>query len=219
MDTPDVIAAEYLRRNASVDIGDAISRGWQLVMDHMGILVGGSLLAWVVTLALGCVPIVGWILSMVLVGGLYLFFIRRIRGENVEIGDVFSGFSLAFAPLALAGLLTWLLTTIGLILCILPGIYLLVGYVFVPALVIDKKLDFWPAMEVSRQVVQKHWWTIFGLLLVLALIVIAGFIACLVGVIIAAPVATAALMYAYEDLFGPNVALPAAEPATPAAQP
>ena len=156
MDTPDAIAAEYLRRNASVDIGNAISRGWQLVMDHMGILVGGSLLAWVVTLALGCVPIVGWILSMVLVGGLYLFFIRRIRGENVEIGDVFSGFSLAFAPLALAGLLTWLLTTIGLVLCILPGIYLVVGYVFVPALVIDKKMDFWPAMEVSRQVVQKH---------------------------------------------------------------
>jgi uncharacterized membrane protein len=219
MDTPDVIAAEYLRRNASVDIGNAISRGWQLVMDHMGALIGGSLLAWVVMLALGCVPIVGWILSMVLVGGLYLFFIRRIRGENVEIGDVFSGFSLAFANLALAGLLTWLLTTIGLILCILPGIYLAVGYIFVPALVIDKKLDFWPAMEVSRQVVQKHWWTIFGLAIVLALIVIAGFIACLVGVIIALPVATAALMYAYEDLFGPNVALPAGAPATPGAQP
>jgi len=219
MDTPDVIAAEYLRRSASVDIGSAVSRGWQLVMDHMGILVGGSLLAWVVIVALGCVPIIGWVLSMVLVGGLYLFFIRRIRGENVEIGDVFSGFSLAFANLALAGLMTWLLTTIGFILCILPGIYLAVGYIFVPALVIDKKLDFWPAMEVSRQVVQKHWWTIFGLAIVLALIVVAGFLACLVGVILAFPVVTAALMYAYEDLFGPTVALPAAAPATPAAQP
>ena len=218
MDTPDVIAAEYLRRNSSVDIGSAISRGWELVRDNMGIVVGGSMLAWVVMIALGCVPIVGWILSMVVVGGLYLFFIRKIRGENVEIGDVFAGFSLAFANLALAGLLTWLLTTIGFLLCILPGIYLAVGYVFVPPLVIDKKMDFWPAMEVSRQVVQRHWWSMFGLVIVLALLVVAGFLACLVGAIIAIPVTTAALMYAYEDLFGPNVALQAV-PATPGAQP
>ena len=216
MDTPEALAAEYLRRNTSVDIGSAISRGWALVRDHMGMLVGGSLLAWVVMIALGCVPIVGWIISMVVVGGLYLFFIRSIRGENVEIGDVFAGFSLAFANLALAGLMTWLLTTIGLLLCILPGIYLAVGYVFVPPLVIDKKMEFWPAMEVSRQVVQRHWWSMFGLLIVLALLVIAGFIACIVGAIIAIPIATAALMYTYEDLFGPNVPLPATAPARPA---
>ena len=219
MDTPEALAAEYLRRNTSVDIGSAISRGWALVRDHMGMLVGGSLLAWVVMIALGCVPIVGWIISMVVVGGLYLFFIRSIRGENVEIGDVFAGFSLAFANLALAGLMTWLLTTIGFLLCILPGIYLAVAYVFVPPLVIDKKMEFWPAMEVSRQVVQRHWWSMFGLLIVLMLLVIAGFIACLVGAIIAIPMATAALMYTYEDLFGPNVVLPAAAPATPGAQP
>ena len=37
-------------------------------------------------------------------------------------------------------------------------------------LVIDKKLEFWPAMELSRKVITHHWWTIFGLLLVCGLV-------------------------------------------------
>jgi uncharacterized membrane protein len=74
-------------------------------------------------------------------------------------------------------------------------------------------------MEVSRQVVHRHWWSIFGLLIVLALIVVAGFLVCIVGAVVAIPVATASLMCVYEDLFGPSVALPVAAPATPGAQP
>jgi uncharacterized membrane protein len=214
MDTPETIAADYLRRGAIVDIGSAISRGWALVRDNAGVLIGASALGWLITIALGCLPIIGWILGFVLLGGLYLVFIRRVRGEAVQVGDVFAGFTLAFANLALAGLVTWLLTTLGFLLCILPGIYLVVGYVFALPLVIDKKMDFWPAMEVSRQVVHRHWWSVFGLLIVLGLIIVAGFLVCIVGAVVAIPVATASLMYVYEDLFGANVLLPSAEPAT-----
>jgi hypothetical protein len=214
MDTPETIAADYLRRGASIDIGSALSRGWDLVRDNAGVLIGASALGWLITLGLACLPLIGWILGFVLFGGLYLVFIRRIRGEAVQVGDIFAGFNIAFANLVLAGLVTWLLTTIGFVLCILPGIYLCVGYVFALPLVIDKKMEFWPAMEVSRQVVQRHWWSMFGLVIVLALLVVAGFIACLIGAIVTIPVAIAALMYVYEDLFGASAALPPTAPAT-----
>jgi hypothetical protein len=55
----------------------------------------------------------------------------------------------------------------------LPGIYLGVGYVFALPLVIDKKMDFWPAMEVSRRVVHHHWWSTFALVIVLGIIALA----------------------------------------------
>jgi uncharacterized membrane protein len=201
MDTPDAIAASYLQRHVTIDIGSALSRGWALVRDHMLVLVGATALGWLVTVGLGFVPILGWIVGFVLIGGLDYMFLRRIRGEEVQLGDVFAGFNLALMNLTLTGLVKWLLTTIGLILCILPGIYLAVGYVFAMPLVIDKKMEFWTAMEVSRRVVHAHWWSVFALCIVLLLVVFAGFLLCIVGVFISIPVASAALMYVYEDLF------------------
>src|ERR1700687_4417729 len=184
MDAPETIAAEYLSRGAVIDIGGAISRGWALVRDNMGMLVGATVLGWLITFGLAFVPVVGWAVGIVLLGGLDYMFLRRIRGEEIQIGDLFAGFNIALVHLVLAGLVKWLLTSVGLILCILPGIYLAVGYVFALPLVIDKKMEFWPAMEVRRQVVHKHWWSTFALAIVLAVIAIAGCIACFVGLLV-----------------------------------
>ena len=96
---------------------------------------------------------------------------------------------------------------LGLMLCILPGIYLAVGYVFALPLVIDKKMEFWTAMEVSRRVVHKHWWSMLALVIVLALVAFAGVLLCGVGALITIPVSSAAFMYIYEDLFGGQAAV------------
>ena len=198
METPDAIAASYLQRHASIDISSAISRGWALVRDNMGVLVGATVLGWIVSF----VPVFGWILSFVLLAGVDYVFFRRLRGEEVQIGDVFAGFNIAFINLVMAGLVKWLLTSLGFLVCILPGIYLAVGYVFALPLVIDKKMEFWPAMEVSRQVVHKHWWSTFALMIVLSLVAFSGFLLCGIGELITIPIATAAFMSVYEDLFG-----------------
>jgi hypothetical protein len=208
MDTPDAIAASYLQRRASIDISRALSRGWALVRDNMAVLAGATVLGWLVTVGLAFVPILGWIVGFVLLGGLDYMFIRRIRGEEVQIGDLFAGFNRALLNLTMAGLVKWLLTTIGLILCVLPGIYLAVGYAFALPLAIDKEMEFWTAMEVSRRVVHEHWWSTFALVIVVALVALAGFLVCGVGEIITIPIASAALMYVYEDLFGAAVAAP-----------
>ena len=89
-----------------------------------------------------------------------------------------------------------------MILCILPGIYLAVAWVFTLLLVVDRRLEFWPAMELSRRVVTKHWWVLLGLMLVNLLICLAGVVACVVGVLVAIPIGIGAIVYAYEDIFG-----------------
>jgi uncharacterized membrane protein len=176
----------------------------------MAVLVGATLLGWLITVGLAFVPVIGWAVGFVLLGGLDYMFLRRIRGEEIQIGDLFAGFNIALLNLVLVGLVKALLTSLGLLLCVLPGIYLGVGYVFALPLVIDKKMDFWPAMEVSRQVVHRHWWSVFALVIVVGLIAFVGCIACFIGLLITIPVASAALMYAYEDLFGSPVAQEAA---------
>ena len=103
---------------------------------------------------------------------------------------------------------------------ILPGINLLVAWIFTFPLIVDKRLDFWPAMKLSRKIISKHWWKFFGFLIVLVLINLAGFLVFFVGIFITFPVTFAALTYAYEDITG-AVKSPSAtsSPIPPAHQP
>jgi hypothetical protein len=203
---PEVLAAQILARDYTIDIGRCIGRGWELVKTDFWLLVGASFLVFVVLGGLGLIPILGaiagFIIQGAMMGGLYLLFLKRIRGQTATIGDAFSGFSLAFVQLMLAHIVVTLLSGLGIILCILPGIYLSVAWAFVLPLVIDKKLEFWPAMELSRKAVTHHWWTFFGLFVVAGLIIIAGVLCCVVGIFVAWPICIASLAYAYEDIFG-----------------
>jgi hypothetical protein len=203
----DVLTAEILARDYQLDIGGCFRRGWELLKENFWLAVGATALVLVIDVGIESIPFVGWIvgtvLGLVLFGGLDWFFLKLVRGQPTGIGDAFAGFSMAFVPLLLGGIVMQVLIGIGLLLCILPGIYLAVSwYFFTALLILDKKLDFWPAMELSRRVVTMHWWKFFGLFLLCFLLFVAGVLACGVGVFIALPWVWAACVYAYEDIFG-----------------
>jgi len=86
--------------------------------------------------------------------------------------------------------------------CIIQGIYLTVAWYFAIPLVIDRNLDFWPALQLSRRLVSKHWFIVFAAMLVFGLVAMIGIIACGIGILVTMPVGTIALMYAYETIFG-----------------
>jgi hypothetical protein len=203
---PGQIAASYLARNAQVDIGTAFSRAWALIWEYPGPCIGGAAIVLGVSLGLALIPLLGALATIVIAGplngGFFYVLLRRIRGEAVSAGDVFVGFGIAFAQLFLAHLVVSLLTCVGLVLCILPGIYLAVGYLFALPLVIDKRMEFWTAMEVSRQVVHRHWWIIFAYAILSMLVICLGALLCGVGLLVAMPLVMAGLMCSYEDLFG-----------------
>jgi uncharacterized membrane protein len=73
-------------------------------------------------------------------------------------------------------------------------------------LVIDRNLAFWDAMELSRKMVSKHWFIVFAFLLVAGLLAGCGALACCVGIFVTIPIASVAIMYAYEDIFGQKAA-------------
>src|SRR5881396_2573755 len=224
-------SAEIMARDYRVDIGDCFSRSWNLVRDNFWLLVGATAVALVIGTALGFVPVLGItaavFLALVFQGGLQWLFLKRVRGEPSDMGDVFAGFSLAFVPLLLAGIVVHVLIGIGLALCIVPGLYLIVAWrMFVPLLIVDQGLEFWPAMELSRKVVKKHWWQCFGLLLLAGLVGLLGLLGCGVGIFFTMPIAVGATVYAYLDIFGAQqatnelVAPPPPEPGlTPASPP
>ena len=94
-----------------------------------------------------------------------------------------------------------LLALLGFVVAMVPAIYLGTAWMFSLPLIVDKQMEFWPAMGASRRVVGKHWWLVFGLAVVCGLIKLAGFAACCVGLFFTLPIAFGATMYAYESIF------------------
>jgi hypothetical protein len=216
----ELLAQEILARDYSLDIGSCFSRACTLVFGRFWLTFGATFIIFVISVVLSWIPFGTLILAYVFFGGLYWLFLKLARGEQADLGDAFSGFSLTFVPLMLFSIVGQLLETVGLLLCILPGIYLIVAWMFAPLLIMDKRLDFWDAMELSRKVVTRHWWILFALFLLSLLLLLAGSLVLCVGFFIAMPITTAAAVYAYEDIFGqskPAAVIP--WPAPPSAPP
>jgi predicted Ser/Thr protein kinase len=212
------MADEILSRGYELNIRSCFKRAWALVRSDFWPIIGVTalilaLLAFassaggIVIGDHGRAPATTSILGMLvygpLMGGLSLYYLKKIRREPTTIETAFSGFSHRFLHLFLAGFVTWTLTGLGFVCLILPGIYLIVAWWFTLTLVVDKQLDFWSAMEVSRKVVTRHWWKFLGFFLLVLLMYAVGFAFFIVGLLITAPVAMIAATYAYEDILGP----------------
>ncbi len=89
----------------------------------------------------------------------------------------------------------------GFILALIPTIYLSVSWMFTLPLIIDRQMEFWPAMQASRRMVGKHWWAVFGLVVVCGLVNLLGVACCCVGLFVSLPICFGALMYGYESIF------------------
>jgi serine/threonine protein kinase len=214
----DALEREVLARDYALNIRNCLRRAWTLVRSDFWPMVGITALilallaaaasAGKVSKSIGHLSFESSLLSILvsgpLMGGLYFYLLRKIRGEPVRTETAFAGFSHSLLQLFLASFVTQVLTGLGFICLVLPGVYLFVAWFFALPLVIDKRLEFWPAMRLSRKVISKHWWKFFGFLLVLGLINLAGLAACLVGIFVTLPLSFAALMYAYEDIINPT---------------
>ena len=241
---PSVRSTEIFEGDYQLDLGGCISRGWNLVKANFGVLFVGALVYLLVEGAIGGlsgIPLIGPLFSIAnliiagpLMGGLLYLFLKVVRGEPGEIGDVFSGFSRAFAQLFLGHIVASLLAGLCLIpallvavftvlpailqhqhpvpaqfilpcavalLCFIPMIYLQTSWMFTLPLIIDRQMDFWPAMKMSWKRVNAHWWQVFGLMVLVGLVNIVGVLLCCVGVLFTIPVGIAAMMFAYETIF------------------
>lgn len=169
------------------------------------------------------------IISIPLNAGFYVVALKLRKRRATIFSDFFRGFNY-FLPLFLASLVIGIFTVAGIFLCIAPGITYLattgasaigililtigillaivfaialtVTYLFTNLLIIERKMAFWDAMETSRKVVGKQWFSFLGLWALLMLINFAGALICLVGLLITVPLWYCSVVAAYEDVFG-----------------
>lgn len=132
------------------------------------------------------VTILSYPVLMPLIVGVIMLAINYSRGEHIEFKSIFNYYHL-MGKLALAGIVIYIMTIIGFVLLVLPGIYLSIAYVFTLPLIADKGMDVWEAMELSRKAVTKHWFKVFGLFLLLSIMMGLGALVFGIGLIWAVP--------------------------------
>ena len=132
--------------------------------------------------------------------GITMLGIKQARDERLEIPSVLNYFSFLL-PILLSYIAMSLMLFIGFMLLILPGIYLAISYSFTYALVVDKGLGVWEAMELSRKTVTKQWLKFFALALLGGLIIMISAIPLGIGLIWSIPTIYIAYGLLYHHLF------------------
>jgi len=133
--------------------------------------------------------------------GLILLAIRRSVGLPINYKMAFSCYY-AMLPIVIASILTSLLTFIGFLLVLIPGIYLSVAYVLTIHLIVDKEFGPWQAMEASRKAIQRHWFKVFGLYFVMSFICFLSAIPFGIGLIWTLPMFLMVGGVLYREVFG-----------------
>jgi len=175
--------------------GRWISAGWDLIKGDWMPFV---LMAVVFLVVTGCIPLV---LNGPLMAGFHIACIRKLMSGRTEVGDLFKAFN-RFGATLLACLVISVFTFLASLLCLIPGLVVYAMYQFAYLFIVDKKMDFWPAMQASHELVKKDYFGFTLFLVTLILINLGGFLLCFVGLLITMPLSYAAITVAYRDLVG-----------------
>ncbi|HEY3352858.1 MAG TPA: zinc-ribbon domain-containing protein [Polyangia bacterium] len=191
---------EICQTGYTLEIGKWIGDGWQIVKPVLWPMVGYQVLTSFISNMSGGASM---LVYGPLMAGLFLVPLRTLKGRPQSFGAFFDGFK-AFLPLFLLSIVSGLLIMSGFLLLILPGIYLGTAYMWAQLLVIDRGMDFWPAMSASMKVVNRNFWGSLGFMLITGLLSMLGLLACCVGMLFTTPWVIGIQIAAYRDIFGLN---------------
>ncbi len=156
-------------------------------------------------LGMGAVSFVFALAGIALIGGMVYTGVRRAAGDSVSFSMLGRGFR-NILQLFLAVLLMSILSGIGYVLFVLPGIYLSVAWSMTIPLLVDQRLGIWEAMEISRKTVTRHWFKVFVLMMIIMPVLVAvSAIPFGIGLIWTIPMSFILTGVIYQALYGERV--------------
>lgn len=214
----------------SLGLGECLNRGFQLTKRHFGSLVLIGLVYFGISIALELVlgamdSALGWdhvvsttrggvsfnqngsllnnlisqIATLFISLGCTRIGLNLVSGKSFNVGMIFG--EGAKLPTAIgASILFYLMVIVGLVLLIVPGIYLALRFGQFQKGIVDRNLGVIDSLKYSSEITRNNRLNLFGLGILSFLIVLAGLIALIVGVFFAIPVVWLADFVAYRWL-------------------
>lgn len=168
-----------------LEVGTVLSRVFETYRDQIGLLIPAALIVFVPVAILNGLILTGGGVGLALVASLigtvatYWYqgmVVEAARDVIVDgrrdhtVGSLFSSVAPVLLPLIAAGILAGIGVAIGLILLIVPGLFLLtIWAVIAPAIVIDRAGVF-DAFGASSRLTKGNRWPVFGVIVVVFLL-------------------------------------------------
>ncbi|WP_328397123.1 hypothetical protein [Nocardia sp. NBC_00416] len=198
-----------------LDVGHALSYGLEKFRLNPGPWVAVTSLGLIIYLLFYLVARVvepGSALTLLVIfaavmAGLWLLQATMVRGALYETDGYRPGFGSYFylgsiGNAFLTALLAFLATTLASALCLIPGIVVGIGCMFSLHFAIEQGQTPMEAIKSSFLLVLRDPWRVLLLVLTVVVVTALGLLACGFGLLVAGPVATIAVTYAYRTLTG-----------------
>jgi len=147
--------------------------------------------------AFNLIGFIASLLSLYLSASVTLMGIRYMRGESISLNDLLAIDFRTFSNYFLVTIVSGMCMIVGFLFFILPGFYIMSRLIFVQYLVVDKKLSFNQAIQESWKVSDGYVLNFIGFLFAIFFLIIVGFLAFLIGILVAIPITSLASAQLY----------------------
>ena len=124
-------------------------------------------------------------------------FLKAVRGERIEVRDVFVVFQRNYWNAVIANIVVGIIVGMGFVMLIVPGIIFACRLAFVPYLVVDREMDVMDALRVSWDMTRGYGGQIFLMGLLVIPVGILGLICLGVGIVVSVMLISAAFAVIY----------------------
>lgn len=207
-----------------LNIGDILKEAWKFTKEHLGFLVAYFIITIVISVLFSFVAaeleerdstflavlmhLAGAVVNVFISMGLYRSALMITAGEKPGFNQLYAN-DQNFISWILAGLVVGIMILVGLILLVIPGLYVMAKYLLFPYFLLDRNLGPIESLQETAKATKGKVGFLFLLLLVCFLLNVVGFLLLGIGLLITVPLTTLAMAVAYRKITTPASELPA----------
>ncbi|MEZ5120642.1 MAG: hypothetical protein R2736_03530 [Solirubrobacterales bacterium] len=166
----------------NIDIGDVISKVFRTYSTYAGVLLPVAAVLFLIEALFQILALQSWVLGLVasvvavvlstLYTGMVVELVGDVRDGRLDqsIGDLLNSAAPAILPLIGVSILAGIGITIGFILLIIPGLFLITIWAVVAPVVVLERSGVFAAFGRSRRLVKGNGWQVFGVIVLFLLI-------------------------------------------------
>ncbi len=180
-----------------IDVGRVINETFELYGKNAGALLGSAFVVFLISgilqgllnngggIILALLATAVSLVATALYTGFVVKLVEDVRADgrrDLSAGDLFSSAQHAILPLIINGILRGIAIAIGLILLIVPGLYLMTIWAVTAPAIVSEDSDSIGAFGRSHELVKGSGWSVFGVIVIAFLITfVVGLVAVAIG--------------------------------------